>query len=126
MVGVAVPVIIRPQQFVVRIGIAGLRPAVTVAVQLGKRLNEERSRRQSQSTRYGQMTEQFMPFLDDYPWDPQHFRFLGSPIDGVQFEDDKVILVEFKTGNSQLSRNQRRIRDQVSEGQVEFEVIRVR
>jgi predicted Holliday junction resolvase-like endonuclease len=100
--------------------------AVTVAVQLGKRLNEERSRRQSQSTRYGQMTEQFMPFLDDYPWDPQHFRFLGSPIDGVQFEDDKVILVEFKTGNSQLSRNQRRIRDQVSEGQVEFEVIRVR
>ena len=33
MVGVAVPVIIRPQQFVVRIGVAGLRPAVTVTVQ---------------------------------------------------------------------------------------------
>tara|TARA_B100000315_G_scaffold244185_1_gene268401 strand:- start:84 stop:446 length:363 start_codon:yes stop_codon:yes gene_type:complete len=99
--------------------------AVTVAVQLGKRLGEERSRRQSQSTRYGQMAEQFIPLMDDYPWDPARFRFLGSPIDGVQFEDDRVILVEFKTGNSQLSRAQRRIRDQVAEGQVKFELIRV-
>ena len=30
-------------------------------------------------------------------------RFLGAPIDGVQFEDDRVILVEFKSGRSRLS-----------------------
>ncbi len=100
--------------------------AVVAAVQLSKRLDDERSRRQSQSTRYGQMTEQFMPLLDDYPWDPQRFRFLGSPIDGVQFEDDRVVLVEFKTGNSQLTATQRRIRDLVNEGQVHFETIRIR
>ena len=105
---------------------AVLAIAMAVAVRLGKRLDEERSRRQSQSTRYGQMTEQFMPLLDDYPWDPQRFRFLGSPIDGVQFEDDRIVLVEFKTGNSQLTTAQRRVRDLVSNGQVEFEVIRVR
>ena len=104
---------------------AALAIAVTAAVQAGRRLDQERSRRQSQSTRYGRMTEQFMPLLDDYPWDPQRFRFLGSPIDGVQFEDDRIVLVEFKAGNSQLTTAQRRIRDLVGDGKVEFEVIRV-
>ena len=77
------------------------------------------------STRYGQMTEQFMPFLNDYPWDPERFRFIGSPIDGIQFEDDRVIIVEFKTGGSALTATQRRIRDQVKAGQVEFTELRI-
>ena len=71
------------------------------------------------------MTEQFMPFLPDYPWDPQRFRFIGAPIDGVQFEEDRVILVEFKTGTSRLTEAQRRIRDQVVGGHVEFEELRI-
>ncbi|MBM3945406.1 MAG: hypothetical protein FJ317_07980 [SAR202 cluster bacterium] len=79
----------------------------------------------SMSTRYGQMTEQFMPFLNDYPWDPERFRFIGSPIDGIQFEDDRVIIVEFKTGGSTLSATQRRIRDQVRAGKVEFVELRL-
>ena len=66
-------------------------------------LRKALSSRQSLSTRYGKTTEQFMPFMSDYPWNPQRFRFLGSPIDGVQFEDDRVILVEFKTASSRLS-----------------------
>ena len=71
------------------------------------------------------MTEQFMPFVPDYPWDPQRFRFIGSPIDGIQFEDDKVILLEFKTATSKLSARQRMIRDQVRDGRVEFEEFRL-
>ncbi len=71
------------------------------------------------------ITEQFMPFVPDYPWDPQRFRFIGSPIDGVQFEEDKVILVEFKTATSRLTAGQRAIRDQVRNGQVEFEEFRL-
>jgi predicted Holliday junction resolvase-like endonuclease len=71
------------------------------------------------------MTEQFMPFVPDYPWDPQRFRFIGSPIDGVQFEDDKVIIVEFKTGSSKLSERQRHIRDLIRDGRVEFEEFRI-
>jgi predicted Holliday junction resolvase-like endonuclease len=63
--------------------------------------------------------------VDRFPWDPSNFRFLGTPIDGVQFEDDRVILVEFKTGNSQLSKRQRHIRELVNDGKVDFEVIRV-
>ena len=72
------------------------------------------------------MTEQWLPLVEPYPWDPQNFRFLGSPIDGVQFEEDEVVLVEFKSGNSRLSARQVLIRDLVDEGKVSFREVRVR
>ena len=83
------------------------------------------SRKQSLSTKYGKMSEQFMPFLDNYPYNADRFRFLGDPIDGVQFEDDKVVLMEFKTSGSKMSRRQKEIRDLVKEGKVEFEEFRI-
>lgn len=88
-------------------------------------LGKERFRTRSISTKYGKLTEQFLPLVDSYPWDPSAFRFMGSPVDGVQFENDKVIFVEFKAANSKLSRNQRHIRDLINAGKVTFEVIRV-
>src|SRR3989344_5353176 len=70
-------------------------------------LKETRFAKSSLSTKYGKMSEQFMPFLKDYPFDPQRFRFLGTPIDGVQFEQDKIVFIEFKTSNSQLTNQQK-------------------
>ena len=99
--------------------------ALVAALQLYSRLKRELFRNRSQSSRYGKLTEQFLPLADSFPWDPSNFRFLGSPIDGVQFDDDQIILVEFKAANSQLSRLQRHIRDLVNDGKVSFEVIRV-
>ena len=99
--------------------------AVRLAVSLRRDLEAERSSGRSRSTRYGQITEQFMPWAAGYPYDPSGFRFLGSPIDGVQFEDDRVILMEFKTGGSRLSPAQRRIRDLVRRGKVSFEEFRL-
>ena len=104
---------------------AALALTLWVTLQLHKNLRHERFRSRSQSTKYGNLTEQFLPLVDTYPWNPATFRFLGSPIDGVQFEDDRIILVEFKSGNSQLSKHQRKIRDLVLAGRVGFEVIRV-
>ena len=88
-------------------------------------LSREGSLRRSESTRYGHITEQFMPFISDYPYDSKQFRFLGSPIDGVQFEEDKIVMIEFKSAGSQLSTRQRRIRNLVREGKVDFQEIRV-
>ena len=87
-------------------------------------LSREGSLRRSESTRYGQITEQFMPFISEYPYDSKQFRFLGSPIDGVQFEEDKIVMIEFKSAGSQLSTRQRRIRNLVREGKVDFQEIR--
>jgi predicted Holliday junction resolvase-like endonuclease len=81
--------------------------------------------KRSQSIRYGKLTEQFMPFLESYPYDPHDFRFVGTPIDGIQFTDDAIVLVEFKAADSQLSQRQRTIKKMVEEGAVRFEIHRV-
>ena len=88
-------------------------------------LRTARSNSQSLSTKYGKMTEQFMPFVPNYPWDPERFRFIGSPVDGIQFEEDKLIIVEFKVGSSKLTAKQRQIKDQIRDGRVEFREIRL-
>lgn len=85
----------------------------------------QKSRNRSLSTRYGQITEQFLPLVDAYPYNPKNFRFLGSPIDGVQFEEDRVILVEFKSARSSMSKKQRRIRDLIKSRKVDFELLQV-
>jgi predicted Holliday junction resolvase-like endonuclease len=81
--------------------------------------------KRSQSIRYGKLAEQFMPFLESYPYDPHDFRFLGTPIDGIQFTEDAIILVEFKAADSQLTQRQRTIKRIIEEGDVRFEIYRM-
>ena len=109
--------------------ITGLAAVLTVAIVYSVRMTKSylglRRRKRSDDVRRGLMTEQWLPFTESYPWDPRGFRFLGAPIDGIQFEDDRIVLVEFKSGQSRLSERQRRIRDLVREGRVEFREFRV-
>ena len=105
--------------------VAALLLTIVWAMRLRRALATEQSRRHSLSTRYGLLTEQFLPLAKTYPWNPANFRFLGSPVDGIQFEDDQLIIVEFKAGGSQLTSAQRRVRDLVAAGKVRFEVVRV-
>jgi predicted Holliday junction resolvase-like endonuclease len=88
-------------------------------------LQEALFQKKSLSSRYGRMTEQFIPFLESYPYNEQDFRFIGSPIDGVQFEKDRVVLVEFKTAGSGLSKRQKEIKGLVEKGRVEFREFRL-
>lgn len=87
---------------------------------LKEQLREMDSSKRSLSTTYGRITEQWAPFMEGYPHDPQRFRFLGSPVDGVQFADDRVVFVEFKTNTSRLTPEQQRIRQLVEEKRVEW------
>ena len=79
----------------------------------------------SLSTKYGKMTEQFMPFLKNYPYNPNDFRFIGTPIDGIQFNEDEIILVEFKTSTSSLSYKQKSIKEIVKSGKIKFEEYKI-
>lgn len=88
-------------------------------------LKETKFAKVSLSTKYGKMTEQFMPFLDRYPYDPDRFRFIGSPIDGIQFEDDRIVLVEFKASGGRSTTTQDKIRDLVEKRRVVFEEFRL-
>lgn len=90
------------------------------------RLSDVHFQKRSLSSKYGKMTEQFLPFLDHYPYDPQNFRFLGSPIDGVQFEEDKIIFMEFKTANARLSSKQQNIKEMIQNRRITFEQINLK
>jgi predicted Holliday junction resolvase-like endonuclease len=69
-----------------------------------EKINKVNYQRKSSEVRLGKIGENLAPFTEHWPWDANNFRFLGSPIDGVQFTDDEVIFVEIKTGNSRLSK----------------------
>ncbi len=84
----------------------------------------------SRSTLTGKITEHFIPYLPDFPYDPQDARFLGAPIDFVVFDGmsagelKEVVLVEVKTNTSGLSKRERQLRDAVNEGRVKWTEVR--
>jgi predicted Holliday junction resolvase-like endonuclease len=98
-----------------------------------KRVRKEALNR-SRSIMRGFTTEQFAPFLQE-EWKPADYRFMGNPIDYIIFvglsdvsdgkasDISKVVLLDVKTGKSQLTKVQRRIRDAVNAGRVEFHVV---
>lgn len=88
-------------------------------------LKETKFAKASLSTKYGKLSEQFMPFLKHYPYDPHRFRFLGTPIDGVQFEDGRIVFVEFKTNQSGLTASQKQVIDNINRKRVYFEEFRI-
>lgn len=92
---------------------------------LRRRLRDLDGAKRSQSTRYGQTLEQFAPFLADWPWDPKGFRFIGSPIDGIQFTQDEIVFVEIKSASSRLSPVQQQVRQLVEAGRVSWHEVRV-
>lgn len=74
----------------------------------------------------GQVSEQLAPYFPDFPYSPSEARFIGKPIDFLVFAgmDDKaiekVIFVEVKTGSSRLSPQERKLKEAVEAGRVEW------
>jgi predicted Holliday junction resolvase-like endonuclease len=80
----------------------------------------------SRAVTVGKVYEQLVPWLPDFGFNPKDARFLGSPIDFIVFDglDDgdvrRIVFVEVKTGRSELSVRERRVRDAVRDGRVEW------
>jgi len=87
--------------------------------------NKILSQKKSSEIRVGKIGENMAPFLKEWPFDPNRFRFLGNPVDGIQFTNHEIIFVEIKTGKSKLSRTQKQIKRLVQEGRVSFASFRV-
>lgn len=88
--------------------------------------------KRSRSVIGGQTAEQLAPFLPDFPCNPGDVRFVGKPIDYVAFkgaaENDKIeeiVLIEVKTGSSQLSSRERQIKECVEQGKVSYKIYRI-
>ena len=88
--------------------------------------------KRSRSVIGGQLAEQVAPFLPGFPCNPGDARFIGKPVDFIAFpgmaEDDEVhevLLIEVKTGKSNLSGREKEVRRAVAEGRVRYVEYRV-
>ena len=72
------------------------------------------------STTSSEMTEQDSSWMKEYPYDTKNFCFLGTPVNGIQFEKDKILFVEVTTKASHLNPRQQKIKNLVEKGQVEW------
>lgn len=88
--------------------------------------------KRSRSVINGQVAEQFAPFLPNFPCNPSDAHFIGKPVDFIAFPNlsennktDEVLLVEVKTGKSELSERERSIKKAVEEGRVRYVVYRM-
>ena len=102
-------------------------------------MKKQKGRAASAHTQRGQLLEKWCPFLEhpdiDPKWDSKDWSFLGQPIDYLVFNwyDDKeknlsegvVVMLDVKSGKSGLTTKQRRIRDLVKAGKVEWREIRL-
>lgn len=95
--------------------------------QTEKELADLKSQQQSKSVRLGQLNEQVVGLIPNFPFDPKEMRFLGSPIDYVAFDFDKemIYFIEVKTGKSRLNERQKIIKSIVSKRSIEFIQIKI-
>jgi len=100
---------------------------------------KQKGRAASAHTSKGQILEKWAPFVDhaeiDPNWKPEDWSFMGNPIDYIvwdyrldkdaNLEEGMVYIMDVKSAKAQLSTKQRRIRDLVKAGRVEWREIRL-
>jgi predicted Holliday junction resolvase-like endonuclease len=84
---------------------------------------------QSRAVLGGKFTEQMVPFYPDFKYDPTEVRFIGSPIDMVVFpglavgDPQEIVILEIKTNKSQLTPQQKKIRQLIENGMVRWDEV---
>lgn len=96
-----------------------------VNLELEDRYKKLFNQKKSSEVRLGKIGENMAPFLSGWPYDPNDFRFLGNPIDGIQFTDEGIVFVEIKTGKAVLTKSQKDIKRLIKEGKVSFATFRI-
>lgn len=91
-----------------------------------KKIRQDAVKR-SNAVKGGQLAEQLAPFLPNFPCNPADAHFLGQPIDYIAFPGlcekgtvDEILLIEVKTGSSQLSQREKGIRQAVEAGKIRY------
>lgn len=85
----------------------------------------------SQAVTVGKVSEQLVPLLPGFSFNPKDVRFLGSPVDLVVFDGlndgtvRQVVFIEVKTGAAGLSPRERQVRDAILEKRVRWDELRL-
>ena len=85
---------------------------------------------QSRAVLGGKFVEQLVPYLPQFKYDPTEARFIGSPIDLIIFpglatgNPQEIVIMEIKASKaSQLTPQERKIRQLIEDGMVRWELI---
>ena len=87
--------------------------------------------KQSRAVLAGQFSEQIAPYMPDFPYKPTEARFIGKPVDFVVFKgmDEKkieeVVFVEVKSGQSQLSKTEKTLKEAIQNKKVDWHEYKV-
>jgi predicted Holliday junction resolvase-like endonuclease len=84
------------------------------------------SQKKSSEVRLGQISEQLAPFLKDFKYDPKKAHFLGNPIDYVIFDENEIVFLEVKSGESRMSKKQKDIKNMIAAGKVRFDSMQIK
>lgn len=101
---------------------------------------KQKGRAQSAHTSKGFILEKWCPFIDhpeiEEHWKSENWTFMGNPLDYIVWDwyknkeendkNGKIILLDVKSGNSKLTTKQRRIRDLILAGNIEWREIRLK
>jgi predicted Holliday junction resolvase-like endonuclease len=112
---------------------------ITQNEEKSQEIKKQKGRAASAHTTKGQILEKWCPFLEhpdiDPDWEAKNWAFMGQPIDYIVFDwrenkeinmaDGKIVMLDVKSGKSQLTTKQRRIRDLIKAGRVEWRTIRL-
>ena len=107
--------------------------------EIGEEAKKQKGRAASAHTTKGLILEKWCPFLNhpeiEESWEAKNWVFMGQPIDYIVFDwdedsdknrtDGRIVMLDVKSGKSQLTTKQRRIRDLVKAGKVEWREIRL-
>ena len=64
--------------------------------------------------------EKLAVYKSKYPYSIENFRFIGTPIDGIQFENDQILFIKLKSGVAKLTTKQNKIKKLIKEGKVHW------
>ena len=93
--------------------------------------------KRSRSSIKGKVSEQLAPLTKKFDYNSSDARFIGSPIDYIIFDgytrnkdgdgqkDISIVFADIKSGNSRLSKIQRKIKNAIQDKKIKWETIRV-
>ncbi len=86
------------------------------------------SQKKRSEVNLGYIVEKLAPFLKNFgdEYDSKNLTFLGKPIDYLHFGEDKITFIEVKSGNSRLTKSQRKIKHLIKAGKVTWHEVRVK
>jgi predicted Holliday junction resolvase-like endonuclease len=90
-----------------------------------EQFEKSRGKQISERVRLGQVGENFAAFHDQFPYDRKNVKAMFQPVDLIYFGNDEIVFIDVKTGAATLNEKQRKIRDNIKNGNVRFEIHRL-